>query len=257
MSAIFAWPELIGSREIKEMKIVLVIPCFNEAKRLRIKEFIPTDTTKFLFVNDGSSDKTYDLLKTMERSNLQLLNLEKNVGKAEAVRKGMIEALERYPDADWIGFWDADLATPLNQAEFMLAYLGINERDYNAIFGSRVMRLGAFIHRSFLRHVLGRFFVTYSSFVLGSHAYDSQCGAKLFRKEIVKEVFLKPFISKWFFDMEVIQRLSERNYSVLECPLQVWHDVSGSKIHPIADGLKAFFEVIKIRKTYGKIKSLK
>lgn len=257
MSLAFAGFKSAGSGEIKEMKVVLVVPCYNEAQRLQVKDFISTDEKVFLFVNDGSSDKTYDLLKTMEGPSHHILNLKKNSGKAEAVRLGMLAALDRFPDVTWIGFWDADLATPLNQVEFMLSFLKINESHYRAVFGSRVMRLGALIHRSFLRHVIGRLFVTYSSFVLGSHAYDSQCGAKLFRADIVKDLFSKPFISKWFFDMEIIQRLSERNLSVLECPIQNWQDVSGSKIHPITDGFKAFFEVIKIRKMYGKIKSLK
>lgn len=239
------------------MKTVLVIPCFNEANRLDKTQFKSAEELSFLFVNDGSTDETFKILQNFEKEGHAILNLEKNLGKAGAVRAGMLEASIKFPDATWIGFWDADLATPLSQVEYMLGYLKLESKEYDAIFGSRVLRLGSHIERLALRHMMGRIFVTYSSLVLGSHAYDSQCGAKIFKATKIDEIFEKPFISKWFFDMEIIQRMLLRNLPILECPLQAWRDVAGSKVRPLVDGLKAFIEVIKIRKAYGKIKNIK
>jgi len=70
----------------------------------------------FVFVNDGSKDNTYQKLKlNFEDTNHFVLNLDKNVGKAEAVRQGVlfVQSLDIYPSIEWLGFWDADLAMRL------------------------------------------------------------------------------------------------------------------------------------------------
>lgn len=234
------------------MKITLVIPCFNEADRLKTKDFVSNGYIRFIFVNDGSTDSTPSILKTMESGSHHVLNLDSNLGKAEAVRQGMLLAVRLHPDSEWVGYWDADLATPLNQVDFMLKYSQLTHSEFLGLFGSRVLRLGSRIDRNPLRHIFGRIFVTYSSFMLGSKAYDSQCGAKLFRTHIVKEIFYRPFISRWFFDMEIIQRMNLARYAILECPLEIWRDIDGSKVRPVRDGLKAIIEILKIRNFYGK-----
>src|SRR5437764_14833346 len=96
-------------------RLLLVVPCYNEEKRLDVEAFRNFDAN-FLFVNDGSRDGTLRLLQSMRDSDPQrfdVLDLERNGGKAEAVRRGILAALDRKPDIT--GFWDADLATPLAQ----------------------------------------------------------------------------------------------------------------------------------------------
>jgi dolichyl-phosphate beta-glucosyltransferase len=234
------------------MKTTLVIPCYNEAQRLKPLLFLAYDKYQFVFVNDGSTDITRQILEKLRSPNIHVLNLDRNLGKSEAVRLGMIEAQKRFQQSEWIGYWDADLATPFDQVDYMLKFLLINDQEYHAIFASRVMRLGTNINRSFKRHVLGRLFITYASCVLGINAYDSQCGAKLFRASVVSDIFEKPFISKWLFDMEIIKRMSQMRLNILECPIQKWQEVDGSKVKPFRDGTNALFEVLKIKKLYGK-----
>src|SRR5512134_648708 len=100
-------------------KTAIVVPCYNEEKRLRAAEFISfasrEKSVSFIFVNDGSTDGTSSVLKKLVEANpaqFAIVELAHNSGKAEAVRTGFLKAAtERF---DYIGFWDADLATPLS-----------------------------------------------------------------------------------------------------------------------------------------------
>ena len=167
-------------------KCAIIVPCYNEAGRLDLKEFGSfsdghPDVT-FIFVNDGSSDNTADILRDF-RSNTrcEYLSLERNSGKAEAVRLGMKQALAL--DVDYIGFWDADLATPLSELERMFVAVS---NDTVFISGCRLLRLGGNIRRSSIRHYIGRVFATAVSLHLDLPVYDTQCGAKLYAKECVE-----------------------------------------------------------------------
>src|SRR5438309_577737 len=102
---------------------------------------LPRHQLEFVFVNDGSTDNTLQVLQTLGSP---VVNLEKNSGKAEAVRRGILAALER--SADYVGFWDADLATPLSEVP---AFLDIMENREAAqmVFGARVRLLGRDISR--------------------------------------------------------------------------------------------------------------
>jgi dolichyl-phosphate beta-glucosyltransferase len=99
--------------------VIVVIPCYNEAKRLSVLQFkafsLRSCSIRFLFVNDGSTDETINLLECLRKYDPQcfmVCNLPENVGKAEAVRQGLLQAFNAKPD--YVGYWDADLATPLN-----------------------------------------------------------------------------------------------------------------------------------------------
>jgi glycosyltransferase involved in cell wall biosynthesis len=189
------------------------------------------------FLNDGSLDNTMEILTaiTVEVSqNSSIIDFDKNLGKAEAIRRGILLCRER-GCYDFIGFLDADMATPLEEVEFMLAH-GNNLKNYLMLSGCRVKRLGAFIDRRPMRHYLGRLFATTASFALRLPVYDTQCGAKIFRSSVVKRLFEKPFISKWFFDVEIFARIchavgrEETLNRVMEVPLTAWQDVGGSKV---------------------------
>ena len=110
MSAVNSRPQLPHS--------IIVVPCYNEARRLNTRAFTQFRTTgywvEFLFVNDGSADGTLEMLQQLQCASpdtIRVRDQQPNQGKAEAVRTGMLDALET--DADFVGYWDADLATPL------------------------------------------------------------------------------------------------------------------------------------------------
>lgn len=222
-------------------KTAIIIPCYNEAGRLNENAFLNFlsfhEHITFCFVNDGSTDYTAKILNSLLQKNNQqihLVSLQKNAGKAEAVRQGMLYAhsLKRY---DYVGFWDADLSTPLNELPVMLRLFEENE-TLVFILASRIKKLGSLIERRWYRHILGRVFATFSNFILEIPVYDSQCGAKIFRKEIVSVVFERAFITKWIFDVEILVRIrnhiGKKNASrmILEHPLGRWKDMKGSKL---------------------------
>ena len=189
----------------------IVVPCYNEASRLDVaafRRFIERSTTpQFLLVDDGSRDRTLEVLESLREfapQRIAVHDLPKNVGKAEAVRQGICRALSGNPQ--YVGYWDADLATPLESiAEFRRL---LDERtNLLMVLGSRVKLLGRSIDRRAVRHYSGRVFATAASLVLGLPVYDTQCGAKLFRvcPETCR-LFREPFRTNWVFDVEILAR---------------------------------------------------
>ena len=227
---------------------VIVIPCYNESNRLRrdlFSNFLREhEGVRFLFVNDGSRDGTLDLLEDMRSEHpdrIGVLNNTVNGGKGSAIRDGMLAAMGPGTDAnnsacDLVGFWDADLATPLNEIPAFIDTLERN-RTLKMVFGARIRLLGRTIHRKAARHYAGRLFATAASQTLRIPIYDTQCGAKLFRvTPDLRAVLRDPFQSKWIFDVEILARFVQqkgRRYcidSVFEYPLRSWEDVGGSKL---------------------------
>jgi len=242
---------------------VLVVPCFNEARRLNVAAYrrFATEQTDvvLVLVDDGSTDNTAEVLEQV-RSGLEdavrILRLPRNSGKAEAVRQGILFALAQF-EPKVVGFWDADLATPFD-ALSRLRHVLLVQPEIEMVFGARVQLLGRHVKRSALRHYLGRIFATAVSIVLEVPIYDSQCGAKLFRVgPRTAPIFAEPFLSKWVFDVEILARYRRRylaegvnlTETVYEYPLECWVDVAGSKVRP-ADFFLALRDILRIRLAY-------
>jgi glycosyltransferase involved in cell wall biosynthesis len=237
----------------------LVVPCYNEAERLDVAAFTAfarsNPDTNVILVNDGSLDTTLAVLndiRSVAPDRISVYDLERNSGKAEAVRLGMLRALET--DTQLIGFWDADLATPFDALPAFVTLLQTRP-DLEMVIGSRVRLLGRFIERRAARHYAGRAFATAASLTLQLPVYDTQCGAKVFRASPrLKRVLQTPFLSKWVFDVEIIARygaLSSRyapgklRDTIYEHPLLEWKDVKGSKLRT-RDFVKAGLDLVRI-----------
>jgi glycosyltransferase involved in cell wall biosynthesis len=222
----------------------LAIPCHDEARRLsrvQIERLLRDPRLALVLVDDGSRDETGAVLAAIAADHpgrVEVLSLVPNRGKGEAVRAGLLRALER--DARFVGFADADFATPPEEILHLLDCLDGSELE--AVLGSRVARLGSRIDRSPARHYLGRVFATLASLTLDVPVYDTQCGAKWFRAGApLREALAKPFSSRWAFDVELLGRLLGAfrgpgpfapPSSVLEVPVRAWRDVEGSKLKP-------------------------
>jgi glycosyltransferase involved in cell wall biosynthesis len=209
----------------------VVVPCFNEAARLRLdglRALAEHPEVRILFVDDGSRDATAAVLETAAQrwpGRVDVLALGYNRGKAEAVRLGLLRALD--DGAEAAGYLDADLATPAEEWLRLRETLVATGAD--AVLGARVALLGRDIQRSAARHYAGRMFATVASGILRMQVYDTQCGAKVFRATPGLRVALdEPFHSRWAFDVELIGRILPAK--LVEVPLQTWHDVKGSKI---------------------------
>ena len=246
---------------MRASSVALVIPCYNEAARLDVRALtdarLRERSLELVLVDDGSRDDTRAVLESIarDRPGVHVVALDRNGGKAEAVRRGVLDALGRSPDA--VGFWDADLATPLSELPAFVDVLD-SRPEAEIVIGSRVKLMGRLIERQAWRHYTGRVFATAASLALELPVYDTQCGAKLFRATpLLARVFEQSFLTRWIFDVEIIARfmaLDPRGpehvtRSLVELPLTRWVDVHGSKVKA-RDFLRAGLDLALIRRTY-------
>lgn len=232
-------------------RFVLVVPCYNEAERLDGKAFLESIEREadldLVFVDDGSEDATAERLETLTAAapeRIRSLGLDRNEGKAEAVRRGMQAALEHEPA--FVGYWDADLSTPLRHVRLFMDVFA-EQPQVRAVFGSRVRLLGRTIRRNRMRHYLGRVVATIISTRVGLPVYDTQCGAKIYRAgDALAGCLAQPFASRWLFDAELMARFvracdaeTDAENVFFEYPLWEWRDVAGSKL-----GLASFPSVL-------------
>ncbi|HVW24540.1 MAG TPA: glycosyltransferase [Polyangiaceae bacterium] len=223
-------------------EFVWVVPCFDEEHRLDRDAFVSLVDSRpdidVLFVDDGSTDRTRDVIEALARARpgrLRGLSLSPNRGKGEAVRRGLLHALSTGPR--FVGYLDADLATPIREMCRLSDVL--RDRGVDVVLGSRVALLGRRIERNSTRHYVGRVFASAASLMLGVAVYDTQCGAKIFRStNALKAALAEPFSSRWVFDVELLARLLEArdaagapcSVEIVEEPLLEWREVSGSKL---------------------------
>lgn len=238
--------------------ISIVIPCYNEEKRLPLSEFdafLSKDSKTILcFVNDGSTDNTQEVLLKLKHKfkNVDIVSYSGNVGKAEAVRKGIKHCNEKFKN-DFIAYLDADLATSLEECIELSSYLN---SDISFVFGSRIMKIGSVIVRNNYRFLVGRIVATFISRILKLKVYDTQCGCKIFTKSLSENIFKDPFISKWLFDVEIFQRIillygrSQILNKIIEVPLKRWIDKDGSKVK-ISYFFRMLMDLYFINKRYN------
>ncbi|MBP89946.1 MAG: family 2 glycosyl transferase [Planctomycetaceae bacterium] len=172
-----------------------------------------------------------------------------NYGKAEAVRQGVLRA--RRSNADFVGYWDADLATPL---EAVIQFRDVLDRRQNVelVVGTRQSLSGHDINRTWSRRLLGHCFAMVAATAVGVRVHDTQCGAKMFRcGRLLDTVFASPFQSRWIFDVEIFARVrsvlsshtdASLHEAVYELPLDQWREQSGSKLKG-SDYLRAITEL--------------
>jgi len=219
--------------------ICIVIPCYNEETRLpqlTYENFLQLHPDALIcFVNDCSSDNTIDVLETLQSKftkNIVIISNQKNLGKAESVRNG-IRFCNATFDFKYIAYLDADLSTSLLECYTLTKHF---KDSITYVFGSRIMIIGSVIERNMHRFIIGRIIATIISSILKLKVYDTQCGCKVFTKELSAQVFKDTFISKWLFDVEVFHRIimiygRDRVLDkMLEVPLKKWVDVEKSKV---------------------------
>jgi dolichyl-phosphate beta-glucosyltransferase len=225
-------------------ELALVVPCYNEAARLDPEAFLHFVRThpavQLVLVDDGSLDGTGEILERIRAAApaaVTTLRHSPRRGKAEAVRAGILAGLAQR--AALVGFFDADLSTPLQAIDDFLAVLR-DDPTVEVVLGSRVMLMGRDIKRKATRHYLGRVFATAASHTLDLPVYDTQCGAKILRvNAATATLFDTPFRSAWIFDVELIARFLRlpvapgepaRRDRLYELVLRAWHDRPGSKL---------------------------
>ncbi|MBU3942551.1 glycosyltransferase family 2 protein [Patescibacteria group bacterium] len=230
------------------MFLSIIIPAYNEEFRIRktlidINEYLSKQKYNYeiIVVNDGSKDKTVEIVKALGSQilNLKLIDNKENKGKGFVVKQGMLLAKGQYRL-----FADADNSTSIKEVEKMWPYF---KQEYDIIIGSRDIQ-GSVITtpQSWLRKLLGNIFNLIVQIVCGLWGiWDTQCGFKGFSEKAVKDIFPKLTINRWAFDAEVLVLGKKEGYKIKEVPIR-WANDLGSKV-TLGGMIKMLFEVFKIR----------
>jgi len=163
-------------------------------------------------------------------------------------------------DLDYIGFLDADLSTDL--ADFDDLVSTIENSDYKIVSGSRISRMGADITKESARKIISMSINYIIRKILSMDFKDTQCGAKIFHKDVIEVSFRDKFVTQWIFDVEIFKRitnhfgLEKAKQMLCEKPLKRWIHADGSKLS-MKDSFKIIFQLGQIAWTYRNKKKYK
>ena len=228
--------------------ISVVIHAFNEADRLpptirKIWEYLNKNFNKFeiIVVDDGSRDSTASevesLIKTMK--GIKLLRNNTNIGKGCSVKTGVLAS-----SGNIILITDADLSTPIEELEKLAEWVN---RGFDIVIGSRGLKDSDIaIRQPWYREKMGKIFNLLVRAVIIGDLKDTQCGFKLFRGSVAKEVFKKSIINGFSFDVEILSIASRSGFSIKEVPVR-WLNSPHSTVSIFRDPLIMFFDLVRIR----------
>ncbi len=230
------------------MKLSIVIPAYNEELRIgktikAVKDylFLKGINFEFIFVNDGSRDKTVDIIrKSLEGfREYKILSHEKNRGKGAAIKTGMLSA-----SGDWILFMDSDLSTPIEELEKFIPFFS---SSYTVIIGTRKAK-GAMVEvrQNFFRENMGKVFTFLSNLILGTNYSDFTCGFKCFRKDASFKIFSSQKIENWSYDSEILFLAKKYGFQIIEIPVR-WINDPNTKVRLIKDTIGSFMGLLRIR----------
>ncbi len=230
----------------------IVIPAYNEEERLgkslsETFDYLAAQdyTSEIIVVDDGSRDRTVEIANSFQaranaKTKLMVLKNPGNRGKGYAVRNGMLHA-----SGEIHLFFDADLATPLDQIPKILQPILNNEFD--VVFGSRALSEAVIeVEQSFLRQLRGRGGNLLIRMLTGMNIKDTQCGFKAFRRQASQSVFPLQQIDGFGFDPEILFIANKQGWRWKETPV-VWRHVEGSKVTMFSATVSVLTEVFKIR----------
>jgi glycosyltransferase involved in cell wall biosynthesis len=227
----------------------IIVPAYNEEARLpdslrRIEEYVEQtgwDFHEILVVDDGSTDGTFGAATGFAAGNpnIRVLRNPGNRGKGYSVRHGMLEA-----KGDWCLFTDADLSAPIDELDTLWKALCREEADI--AIGSRALDRSLIgVHQPGIRESAGKFFNLVMRLTVGLQIADTQCGFKLFRQDVAREVFSRQTLDGFGFDVEVLFVAKKLGYRTAEVPVR-WNHAEGSKVGMFT-GLQAFSELAMVR----------
>lgn len=234
--------------------VLLLVPAYNEEQRIGpvlrdyaryFREYYPAGRFKLVVVLNGCTDQTETVVRSVagEFPEISWLNFPGRIGKGGA----LIEGLKLWPDSDLIGYVDADGATAPRAFHDLLRHMPQND----CVIGSRWLP-GAVLHvkQSFKRRFFSRSFHLVVEILFGMHIRDTQCGAKVMRREAMERVHSRLTTADMAFDINLLYALKHAGFRVLEVPTE-WADQMGSKVNLSKASLAWFLSVVRLRLVYS------
>lgn len=228
-------------------KISLVIPCYNESERVpllvdAIKKFDQKWKGEYevILVDDGSIDDTLKKLNNINLADCQVISLDKNSGKGAALQRGVEAATGTH-----ILTLDADMATaPLELNNWLRQIPDHTFPDNEILVGSRE-HPDSDIKGEPTRRLMGIVFNFIIQLFTSLNQKDTQCGFKLYPADIAKKLFAGLRVKGWAHDVELLYKADLQNIPIRSMPV-TWQDVAGTKISPLRDSFKMFFQALFI-----------
>ena len=234
------------------MFLSIVIPAYNEEKRLgttlqKIHAYLNQKDYDYevIVVDDGSADKTKDVAldsPLSQAGRLKFLQNDGNQGKGFSVKRGILAA-----SGDHILFSDADLSTPIGEVERFLSFIN---NGFDIIIGSRGKGADIRVRQPFYREYMGRFYNKLVQLFAIKGFMDTQCGFKLFKKDIAKEIAPLLKIKGFSFDVEMLYLAAKKGYKIKEVPV-TWINSPASRVHPVIDSCRMFVELLSIKRMHN------
>lgn len=230
----------------------IIIPAFNEEKRIKkaitkINRFLKTRKYpgEIIVVDDGSSDKTANIVKqeAKKNKNLKLISYQQNRGKGYAVKKGVLAGR-----GEIIAFTDTDLSAPIEQMEKLIKKIN---QGYDIAIGSRGARASRVRWTgSWIRKKMGDFYGDLMKILVLYGIKDTQCGFKAFKKQVAKELFAKKITPTVIFDMEILILAVLKKYKIAEVGVSWRHNPDTRIPYNFTKAIKIFIELLKLKKKY-------
>lgn len=235
------------------MLLSVIIPAYNEESRLpetliEVYNFLSRQkySSEIVVVNDGSTDHTSEtagsFFRTIEQTSknvtFQVLQHQQNQGKGAAMRTGIMAANGQY-----LLLSDADGSTPIEEVVDLLNTITMCEI---AIGSRHLPESDIRVYQPWYRRLLSRVANIGIQILLLPGIADTQCGFKLFRKEIAKTIFRLSTINGWGLDMEILFIARLLGYSIKEVPI-TWLNSPQSRVRPIRGALRTLKELLQIR----------
>ncbi|HMO50495.1 MAG TPA: glycosyltransferase family 2 protein [Kiritimatiellia bacterium] len=237
------------------MKLSIVIPAYNEEKRIRrmldayLDYFLPryNNTIELIIVVNGSLDATAAIARTYSDRHAQVSMVEEKdaIGKGGAIILGF-----KHAAGELIGFADADGSTPPEAFDDLARNIG----DAGAIIASRWFPESVVEPRQPLkRRIASRIFNFCVRNLFGMAIHDTQCGAKVLRREAVQAILPHLGITRWAFDVDLLFQVHRAGYRIIEWPT-VWHDEGGSQLRIVRASIEMFVAITRLRLIYSPLR---
>ncbi len=220
----------------------VVIPAYNEEHRLPptlaiVKEYLAQQryASEIIVVDNASADRT---LEVARKADVEVLE-ERRRGKGAAVRTGMLAARGEY-----VLFSDADLSTPIAEVEKLLEAI---RRGHEVAIGSRALpESNITVHQPWYRELVGRFGNLLVRMLAVRGIADTQCGFKLYPREVAQRLFGAQRMTGIAFDMEMLFLAQRLGLRIAEVPV-TWVDNPDTRFSRVRDGLDALKDLLRIR----------